>query len=67
MIGLPLATIATWTWFSVPGDPWLPGGRNGTQPWIAVPGWVSLSYELAIHSLAVWAMHDVGWDIAKNV
>ena len=59
---IPVATVATWTAFSVPGDPWLPGGREGTQPKVAIPGWLRLTYELGVHGLSVWAMHDLGWE-----
>lgn len=62
MLGLPLATISTWTLFAVPGDPWLPGGRDGTQPRVAIPGWARLTYEIAVHGLAVAAFYDRGWD-----
>ena len=56
---IPVATVATWTAFSVPGDPWLPGGRQGTQPRVAIPGWLRLTYELGVHGLSVWAVQDL--------
>ena len=58
---IPLATVITWTAFSVPGDPWLPGGREGTQPKVAIPGWLRLTYEFGVHGLSVWALRDLGW------
>lgn len=64
---VPLATVFTWTAFSVPGDPWLPGGRNGTQPRKAIPGWLRLTYELGVHGLSVWALRGLGWDAAGAV
>lgn len=59
---IPVATVASWTAFSVPGDPWLPGGRGGTQPKVAIPGWLRITYEVGLHGLSVWAMHDLGWE-----
>jgi len=61
IVGLPLATIVTWTVFSVPRDPWLPGGRDGQQPWVEIPGWLRFTYEVGVHGFAAWALYDVGW------
>ena len=61
MVGLPLGTIATWTIFGVPDDPWRPGGRGASQPRVAIPGWSRFAYEMVVHGLAAWAFHDRGW------
>ena len=61
MVGLPLGTIATWTIFGVPDDPWRPGGKGASQPRVAIPGWSRFAYEMAVHGLAAWAFHDRGW------
>ena len=61
MVGLPLATIVTWTVFGVRDDPWRPGGRGASQPRIPVPGWTRFAYEMAVHGLAAWAFESRGW------
>ena len=61
MVGLPLGTITTWTILGVPDDPWRPGIRSASQPRVAIPGWSRLVYEVAVHGLAAWAFHDLGW------
>ena len=57
---LPLLIIVSWNAFAVPHDPWLPGGRDGDQPWVDVPGWVRLAYEAAVHGLAAWLLVRMG-------
>jgi hypothetical protein len=54
--GLPISLAAIWGIFAVPNDP----SRSGKAP-IVVPGIVRLVIELAIFTLAIWALKDLGY------
>ena len=55
-LGIPLILAIVWGTFAVPNDP----SRSGSAP-VAVPGILRLVIELAIFSLAVWALYDMGY------
>ena len=52
--GLPVIAAAIWATFAVPDDP----SRSGRAP-VPIPGVLRLVLELALFSLAAWALHDV--------
>ena len=52
MIGAPLAAVAIWGVFAVPGDP----SRSGNTV-IATAGWIRLAIELALFGSAVAALY----------
>ena len=54
-IGIPVIAAACWGTFAVPDDP----SRSGRSP-IAIPGILRILLELAIFTIAVWALNDVG-------
>jgi len=53
--GIPVIVAAIWGTFAVPNDP----SRSGKAP-VAVPGIIRLVIELAIFTLAIWTLQDVG-------
>ena len=53
-VGIPMIAATLWGVFAVPDDP----SRSGKAP-IAVPGNLRLLLELAVFSLAVWALNDL--------
>ena len=55
-LAIPAAFAAAWGIFAVPDDP----SRSGAAP-VAVRGIVRLVLELAIFSLATWALFDLGY------
>lgn len=55
-IGLPIIAAAIWGIFNVPNDP----SRSGAAP-IVVPGIIRLAIELAIFSLATWALYELAY------
>ena len=54
--GIPIILAAIWGTFAVPNDP----SRSGKAP-VAVPGIIRLVIELAIFTLAVWTLQDIGF------
>ena len=54
--GIPVIVAAIWGTFAVPNDP----SRSGKAP-VAVPGVIRLVIELAIFTLAVWTLQDIGF------
>jgi hypothetical protein len=54
--GIPVILAAIWGTFAVPNDP----SRSGKAP-VAVPGIIRLVIELAIFSLAIWTLQDIGF------
>jgi len=66
-VGLPIIIAAIWGTFAVPNDP----SRSRFAP-VAVPGIVRLVIELAIFTLATWALYDMefirlSWIIVTTV
>lgn len=55
-LGLPIILATIWGTFAVPNDP----SRSGKSP-IAIPGMMRLIIELAIFSIATWALYDLGY------
>ena len=55
-IGLPIIAATIWGIFNVPND----SSRSGAAP-IIVPGIIRLAIELAIFSLATWALYDLAY------
>ena len=56
VISLPIIAAAIWGIFNVPNDP----SRSGAAP-IVVPGIIRIAIELAIFSLATWALYELAY------
>jgi len=54
--GLPIIAATIWGIFAVPNDP----SRSGKAP-VAIPGILRLAIELAIFSIATWALFELGY------
>ena len=55
-IGIPGSIAVIWGTFAVPNDP----SRSGSAP-VATAGFIRLIIEFGVFGLAIWALHDMGW------
>ncbi len=55
-IGIPGSIAVIWGTFAVPNDP----SRSVSAP-VATAGFIRLIIEFGVFGLAIWALHDMGW------